>query len=265
MNCPARRAPPQSTGARRVVREPAGARDAVGEETTPSTTSTAARRDRRARLPTSPLQPGSVETCRGGFGSASPACGASRTAAIATADDPRRASSFTPPHTRPIAAGRRRRRRSARRKRSSPHCRCRARAARLLPPAAQRAARSWRRHRRRSRSARRRSARRPRACARRAPDDRALVRGGEVGAPLSSRRAIAHGVQKRGLHAGEREVEAGDPRDREVGTPPVALARRAGRSPRRRGSRGRGAERPCRTPRRLRRRGRPSTRKPACP
>ena len=87
-------------------------------------------------------------------------------------------------------------------------------------------------------------------------DDRALVRGGEVGAPLLELVGgqVAHGVEERGLHAGEGEVEPGHLRDREVVRVRVALAWRAGRSRRRPGSRGRAAARPCRTPRRLRRR-----------
>ena len=61
-------------------------------------------------------------------------------------------------------------------------------------------------------------------------------------------------VHHRGLQPGEREVELAGHRPREAHRRRVALARPAGRSPDRPGTRGRGGGRPCRTPRRRRRR-----------
>ena len=87
-------------------------------------------------------------------------------------------------------------------------------------------------------------------------DDRALVGGGQVGPPALQlvRRQVAHRVEKRGLQAGEGEVEAGHARDREGRTPPDRRRGRRGRARRLPDSPARAGARPCRRPRRRRRR-----------
>ena len=80
------------------------------------------------------------------------------------------------------------------------------------------------------------------------PHDGVLVRGREVGLPLLRVLAeVAHGVEKRGLDAGEGEVEAGDAGDREAESGCRRRAR-AGRARGRRDSPVRAGARPCRRP-----------------
>ena len=221
-------------------------------ENAPSTTSTRWPVATGARvLPTSPLQP--AASMRGGLAAPPPPAGAVRTAAIASRGNRGGRRGFTPPHRRPISADRAPQPRSGRRKRSSPHCRCRARAVRPSPPAAQRAARSLRPHRRRSRSARRRSGRRPRASGRRA---RGRSRAGTRprGRRAAPRRRRSRTAYRSAVFTPENEKSSPGTFATGKSYAPASPSRRGGRSQRRPGSPGRGAERPCRTPRRLRRR-----------
>ena len=147
-------------------------------------------------------------------------------------------------------------------RRSSRRCRCRARAAPARRPAAPPAARSSPRRRRRPRSGSSAGGLDPLD---ERPDDRALVAGGEIGAPSLElgRREVADGVEQRRLEPREREVEPRHACDREVVRLRVALGGRARRSPCRPDTAARAAARPCRRPRPPRRRASyPSTRTP---